>query len=142
MKAEKVRERLDRADLFVVMQTQPSLLGAREPGEQFQTINSLAGEVTGLLGDKAVIQKFGGGPCFGCYPESCEGNGTCRAPHLQVPSLEGMGVCVDQLCKDAAVLTGDRGWIIKWIKGFSSPEQTPKKSKTTAGLAISFDGSG
>jgi hypothetical protein len=136
LKADKVRERLDRCDIFVALQTRPGILGSGEPGGQFQMINKLAGEVRALLGDDAVVQKFGGGPCFACYPESCEYEGKCRAPHLKVPSLEGMGVCVDQLCKDAALLTNDTGWIIKWIKGFGSPDQTPRRFKGTCALAI------
>jgi len=136
LKADKVSERLDRSDIFAVMQTRPGILGTGEPGGQFQMINKLTGEIRALLGDDAVVQKFGGGPCFACYPESCEYEGKCRAPHLKVPSLEGMGVCVDQLCKDAALLTGDTNWIIKWIKGFGSEDQTPKRAKGTCAIAI------
>ncbi len=136
LKADKVRERLDRCDIFAVLQTRPGIIGSGEPGSQFRMINKLAEEIRALLGDDAVVQKFGGGPCFACYPESCEYEGKCRAPHLKVPSLEGMGVCVDQLCKDAALLTGDRQWPIKWIKGFGSPDQTPKRAKGTCALAV------
>ena len=118
------------------MQTKPGILGSGEPGGQFQMINKLVDEIRTLLGEDSVVQKFGGGPCFACYPESCEYEGKCRAPHLKVPSLEGMGVCVDQLCKDAALLTGDTSWIIKWIKGFGSEDQTPKRAKGTCALAI------
>jgi hypothetical protein len=140
LKADKVRERLDRSDIFVAMQTRPGILGTGEPGGQFQMINKLADEIRALLGDDAVVQKFGGGPCFACYPESCECEGKCRAPNLKVPSLEGMGVCVDQLCKDAAFLTGDKDWPIKWIKGFGSPDQTPKQAKGTSGIAVKLPG--
>lgn len=135
--AEKVRLKLDKSDVFLVMQTAPGLMfSGGNPGAQFQLINRLAEDIDALMGKGAVVQKFGGGPCFACYPESCEGGGACRAPHLKVPSLEGMGVCVDQLCKDLALLTGDRAWKITWIKGFGTPDQKPKKMKATVGLAV------
>ena len=54
-----------------------------------------------------------------------------------MPALEGMGVCVDQLCKDLVLLTGDESWKITWIKGFGTPEQKNlKRMKGTMGLAI------
>ena len=54
-------------------------------------------------------------------------------------SLEGMGICVDQLCKDAVFLTGDENWKIRWIKGFGTSDQKPKKMKGTVGLALSLN---
>jgi len=135
--AEKVRLKLDKSDVFLVMQTSPGLMmSGGDPGAQFQLINRLAGDIDALMGKGTVVQKFGGGPCFACYPGSCEGGGVCREPHLKVPSLEGMGICVDQLCKDLALLTGDGDWKIRWIKGFGTPDQKPKKMKATVGLAI------
>jgi len=112
------------------------MFGTADPGAQFRVLNKLTDEITALMDKGTVIQKFGGGPCFACFPEVCEGEGKCRAPHLKIPSLEGMGICVDQLCKDAAFLTGDQGWKIRWIKGFGTPDQKPKKMKGTSGLAI------
>jgi len=47
-----------------------------------------------------------------------------------------MGVCVDQLCKDLALLTEDEEWKITWIKGFSASSQKPKTWKGTMALAI------
>ncbi len=139
--AEKVRLKLDKSDVFLVMQTSPGLMmSGGDPGAQFQLINRLAGDIDALMGKGTVVQKFGGGPCFACYPESCEGGGACREPHLKVPSLEGMGICVDQLCKDLALLTGDSDWKITWIKGFGTPDQKPKKMKATVGLAIQLKG--
>lgn len=137
LKAEKVQALLDKADIFLVLQTRPSLMfGTGDPGEQFRALNRLTDEINSLLGEGSVIQKFGGGPCFACSPKSCEGEGKCRTPNLKIPSLEGMGICVDQLCKDLAFLTEDEGWKITWIKGFGTPEQKPKKMKSTVGLAI------
>lgn len=137
LKAEKVQALLDKADIFLVLQTRLSLMfGTGDPGEQFRTLNRLTDEINSLLGKGAVVQKFGGGPCFACSPKSCEGEGKCRTPNLKIPALEGMGICVDQLCKDLAFLTEDEAWKITWIKGYGTPEQKPKKMKSTVGLAI------
>lgn len=139
--AEKVRLKLDMSDAFLVLQTAPGLMfSGGDPGAQFGLLNRLAEDIDALMGKGTVVQKFGGGPCFACYPESCEGGGACRAPHLKVPSLEGMGICVDQLCKDLVLLTGDSGWKITWIKGFGTPDQKPKKMKATVGLSIQLKG--
>jgi predicted metal-binding protein len=140
LKAEKVQERLNKADIFLVLQTRlGSMHGTTDPGEQFRTLNRLTDEINSLMGKGTVVQKFAGGPCFACFPEVCEGGGKCEAPHLKIPSLEGMGICVDQLCKDAAFLTKDESWKITWIKGFGTSDQKPKKMKGTVGLAISLN---
>jgi predicted metal-binding protein len=138
LEAEKVQALLDKANIFLALQFKPLVIGSGlgDPGEQFRILNLLADEIETLLGKGAVIQKFGGGPCFACYPEVCLCEGKCRAPQLKIPSLEGMGVCVDQLCKDIAFLTGNEKWKITWIKGFGTDDQVPKKSKGTLGLAI------
>jgi len=136
LKAEKVQALLGRADIFTVLQTRAAVNVGNDPGAQFRMINRLVEEVTACLGKKAVIQKFAGGPCFACYPEVCLCEGHCRAPELKVPSLEGMGICVDQLCKDMALLTGDEQWKINWIKGYGADTQKPKVWKATVGLAI------
>ena len=136
-KVEKVQAKLDKANIFLALQTRrSSIFGGGDPGALFQTLNRLTEEINSLMGKGAVVQKFGGGPCFACYPEVCEGGGKCNAPHLKIPSLEGMGICVDQLCKDLAFLTEDERWQITWIKGFGTPEQRPKRMKATVGLAI------
>jgi hypothetical protein len=137
LKAEKVQALLDRSDIFLVLQSKPTtMFSVGDPGGQFRVLNRLTDEINALLGKGAVVQKFGGGPCFACYPEFCEGGGKCKAPQLKVPALEGMGICVDQLCKDLVLLTGDKNWKITWIKGFGTPEQKPKRMKATMGLAI------
>ena len=138
--ADKVQALLDRSDTFLVLQTRPAtMFSVGDPGGQFRVLNRLADEINALLGKGAVVQKFGGGPCFACYPEFCEGGGTCKAPHLKVPALEGMGICVDQLCKDLVLLTGDKNWKITWIRGFGTPEQKPKRMKATMGLAVKLN---
>ena len=137
LNAEKVHALLERTDIFLVYQSKPTIMfGTGDPSELFKLVNGLTDEINSLLGKGTVVQKFGGGPCFACYPEPCEGEGKCRSPHLKIPSLEGMGICVDQVCKDLAFLTGDEHWKITWIKGFGTPEQKPKKMKGTVGLAI------
>jgi hypothetical protein len=139
-KAEKVQTLLDKADIFLVMQSKPTtMFSIGDPGGQFRVLNRLTDEINHLLGKGSVVQKFGGGPCFACFPEYCEGGGKCKAPHLKVPALEGMGICVDQLCKDLVLLTGDKSWKITWIKGFGAPEQKPKRMKATVGLAITIN---
>ena len=107
-----------------------------EPGDQERTINRLAREITDLLGKDGVVQKFGGGPCAACAPEPCECEGKCHAPADKIPALESLGVCVDQICKDCAQLTGDPAWPITWIKGFGGPNQTPLQGKATVALAV------
>jgi len=137
LKAEKVQTLLDKTDIFLVLQSNPaSMFSSGDPGGQFRVLNRLTDDINSLLGKGTVVQKFGGGPCFACSPEVCEGGGKCKFPKLKVPSLEGMGICVDQLCKDLAFLTGDERWKITWIKGFGTPDQRPKKMKGTGGLAI------
>jgi hypothetical protein len=136
-KAEKVQGMMDRSDIFVVLQTKPAaMMASGDPAGQAKVINRLRDEINSLLGKGAVVQKFGGGPCFACYPETCAWEGKCNFPNLKLPSLEGMGVCVDQLCKDLCLLTGDKAWRITWIKGFGTPDQTPKRFKGTAALAV------
>jgi hypothetical protein len=135
--AEAVQGLMDQADFFVALQTSPTArMGSGDPGAQFRMLNQLADDITAQLGSAAVVQKFGGGPCFACYPETCLGEGKCRAPRLKIPSLESMGVCVDQLCKDLALLSGDKQWQITWIRGFGAAGQMPKRWKGTFGLAI------
>ena len=136
LKADKVQAKLDKADLFLVLQTQSRDFGVGESGDQAETINFLAKEITEVLGKGSVVQKFGGGPCVACSPEPCVCGGECRAPKNKIPSLESLGVCVDQLCKDCALLTGDNTWPITWIKGFGSPNQPSMQIKVTVALAI------
>ena len=136
LKADKVQEKLDAADLFLVLQTQTRDFGVSEQGDQEKTINRLAQEITELLGKDSVIQKFGGGPCAACSPEPCECEGKCRSPEKKVPALESLGVCVDQICKDCKLLTDDSSWPITWIKGFGGPNQSPIQSKATTAMAI------
>ncbi|RMF94626.1 MAG: hypothetical protein D6734_07265 [Candidatus Schekmanbacteria bacterium] len=133
--ARKVRQLLNKADIFVVLQSKLF----NEFGFvqwQFKTINRLREEIESILGKKSIIQQFGAGPCQACYPHHCLEHGKCRMPERQTPALEAMGIPVGQLCRDTAYLTGNKAWEIKWIKHFGLPNMTPKKWKVVFGLAV------
>jgi hypothetical protein len=133
--AKKVRELLDRSDIFIVMQTK---LFADYGGVQweFKTITRFREDVQKVLGKRAVLQTFGAGPCQICYPRGCLENGKCRNMALQVPSMEAMGIPVGRLSRDMALLMGNKAWEIKWIKNWGLPTMTPKKWKVHFGLAV------
>jgi len=137
--AKKVREMLDRSDIFIVLQTK---LFSEMGGVQweFRTINRFREDVEKFLGKKAIIKQFGAGPCQVCYPHPCLEKGKCRSPKKQVPALEAMGIPVAQLCRDMALLTEDKAWEIKWIKHFGLPNMTPKKWKVVFALAVKLNG--
>jgi len=133
--AKKVREMLDKADIFIVLQTK-LFNEVRDVRWQFLTINKLREEVESILGKSSVIQQFGAGPCQTCYPEPCLEMGKCRNPKKKAPALEAMGIPVGQLCRDMVLLTGDKAWEIQWIKHWGLPNMTPKKWKVAFGLAV------
>ena len=139
--AEKVREKLDKADIFIALQTK-LFNEVKDIEWEYLTINRLREEVESLIGKKAIIQQFGAGPCQSCHPLPCLGMGKCRDPRKQAPALESMGVPVGQLCRDMALLTGDKAWEIKWIKHFGLPNMTPKKWKVLFGLAVKLPTNG
>jgi hypothetical protein len=139
--AKKVREKLDKADIFIALQTK--LFNEVKHVEwEFLTINRLREEIEALLGKKAIIQQFGAGPCQACHPLPCLGMGKCRNPRRKAPALEAMGVPVGQLCRDMALVTGNKAWEIKWIKHFGLPNMTPKKWKVVFGLAVKLPTNG
>ncbi|HUT83451.1 MAG TPA: DUF2284 domain-containing protein [Thermodesulfobacteriota bacterium] len=139
--AVKVRQMLDKADIFIVLQ---STLFNYFGGVtwQWNTINTLREKIEALFGKKAVLRQFGAGPCQYCYPEPCLTMGKCRHPEKQVPALEAMGVPVAQLCRDLSLVTGDKSWEIKWIKHWGFPNQTPKKWKVNFALAVKLPKAG
>jgi len=139
--AEKVRLKLDKADIFIVLQTK-LFNETKYVHWEFLTINRLREDVESLLGKKAIIQQFGAGPCQACYPHTCLRMGKCRNPRQQTPALEAMGIPVGQLCRDMALLTGNKAWEIKWIKHFGLPNMTPKKWKVVFGLAVKLPTNG
>jgi len=133
--AERIRQRLDKADIFIVLQTR-LFNQTKDIQWEFLTINRLREEIESLLGEKAIIQQCGAGPCQSCYPQTCLGMGKCRNPKQLTPALEAVGIPVGQLCRDMALLTGNKSWEIKWIKHFGLPNMTPKKWKVVFGLAV------
>jgi hypothetical protein len=137
--ASKVREKLDNSDIFIFAQTKPF---ADYGGVQWQykVITQYCEDIEKVLGKEAVVQRFGAGPCQICHPEGCLENGNCRNPEKQVPALESMGIPVGTLCRDMALLTGDRSWEITWIKHWGLETQFPKVWKVHFGIAVKLNG--
>lgn len=133
---EETRAKLDAADIFIALQSRSFLTGPAIPGWQDVLIRKLKKEIERVNGKGSVTAAFGAGPCRVCYPQPCLGGGTCRVPKERLYALESAGVPVGQLCKDMAFFTGNDGWKIKWIKFTGTPRQTPKRWKTTGGLAV------
>jgi hypothetical protein len=133
---EETRAKLDAADIFIALQSRPFLKGPAVPGWQDVLIGKLKKEIERVNGKGSVTAAFGAGPCKVCYPQSCLGGGKCRVPKERLYALESAGIPVGQLCKDMAFFTGNDGWKIKWIKFTGTPRQTPKRWKTTGGLAV------
>ena len=139
--AEKVRQKLDKADIFIAIQTK-LFNQTKDIQWEFLTINRLREEIESLLGKKAIRQQFGAGPCQSCYPQTCLGMGKCRNPQQLTPALEAMGIPVGQFCRDMALLTGNKAWEIRWIKHFGLPNMTPKKWKVVFGLTVKLPTNG
>jgi predicted metal-binding protein len=126
---------LDTADLFIVLQTR--LITERWGVDwKFAVLHRLASEIESLLGPGAVLERYGSGPCNACSAQHCLHSKPCRNPELKTTSLESMGICVDRLCSDLALLTGDPRWRITWLKHFGLPQQTPKKWKYVEAIAV------
>jgi len=103
---------------------------------KFAVLHRLAGEIESLLGTGAVLERYGSGPCNACPAQPCLHSEPCRTQELKTISLESMGICVDRLCSDLALLTGDPRWRISWLKHFGLPQQTPKKWKYVEAIAV------
>jgi len=132
---KEVQEKLDQADLFIVLQTK--LMAERwGVGWKFAVLHRLAREIENVLGPGAVLERYGSGPCTACAAQHCLHSQPCKAPHLKTVSLESMGICVDRLCSDLALLTGDARWKLTWLKHFGLPQQSPKKWKYVEALAV------
>ena len=133
---EETRGKLDTADIFIALQSRSFVKGPAIPGWQDVLIRKFKKEIERVNGKGSVTAAFGAGPCRVCYPQPCLGGGKCRVPKERLYALESAGVPVGQLCKDMAFFTGNDGWKIKWIKFTGTPRQTPKRWKTTGGLAV------
>jgi predicted metal-binding protein len=131
---KEVEEKLNRADLFIVLQTrQLAELGA---DWKFRTLRKLAKEIEKALGKGTVIELYGSGPCYACKKRTCLKGKECASPKQKMSALESMGISVDGLCEDLAQFTGQKSWRITWIKDFGAPTQTPKKWKFVMALAV------
>ncbi len=132
---DTVQSILDAADLFIVLQTR--LMSERWKVDwKFAVLHRLASEIKSLLGPGAVLERYGSGPCNACAAQHCLNGKPCASPMLSTISLESMGICVDRICSDLALLTGDPRWRITWLKHFGLPQQTPKKWKYVEAIAI------
>jgi predicted metal-binding protein len=126
---------IDKADMFIVLQTR--LLSERwGVGWKFAVLHRLAREIESVVGKGSVLERYGSGPCNACEAQNCLHSEPCRSPKLKTISLESMGICVDRLCSDLALMTGDPRWRLTWLKHFGLPQQTPKKWKYVEALAV------
>jgi predicted metal-binding protein len=132
---DTVQAILDKADLFIVLQTKP-LVERWKVGWKFAVLHRLADDIEKVLGKGTVIERYGSGPCNACTAQHCLHSTPCESPQLKTISLESMGICVDRLCSDLALLTGDSRWRITWLKHFGLPQQTPEKWKYVEALAV------
>ncbi len=130
-----VVEKLERADALIVLQTklQCERWGV---GWKFAVLHALARDIERVLGTGSVVERYGSGPCSACHAQRCLHGQPCKSPALKTVSLESMGICVDRLCSDLALLTGDAGWKLTWIRHFGLPQQRPKRWKYVEALAI------
>ncbi len=133
---EEIRVKLNKADIFIALQSKYFLKSPDIPGWHDFLIRKLEKAIEQVEGAGSVTAAFGAGPCQICHPKPCLGGGDCRVPEKRLFSLESVGVPVGQLCNDMALLTGNNGWKIRWIKYYGTPRQTRKQWKLTAGLAV------
>jgi len=138
--SEETRAKLDKADIFIALQSQYFIAPPEIVGWQDFLVRKLRKEIEKAAGPGSVTAYFGAGPCRMCHPKECLGGGECRMPEERIFALESTGIPVGQLCKDIALLTGNDSWKIKWIKYTGTPRQTTKRWKTTAGLAVRLNG--
>ena len=131
----EVQKKLNEADLFIVLQTK---LMAERWGVtwKFDVLRRLAREIEISLGAGSVIERYGSGPCTACAAQHCLHQQPCSSPKLKTVSLESMGICVDRICSDLALLSANSRWKINWLKHFGLPQQNPKKWKYVEALAV------
>jgi predicted metal-binding protein len=134
--AQEAREKLDRADIFIAIQSKSFLEPPEHRGWQDQIVNKFRKAIKNAAGEETVVAAFGAGPCQLCHPNPCLGGGECRLPEHRVFALESCGIPVIQLCRDMALVTGDKEWETKFAKYFATPRQTKKDWKLTFGVAV------
>jgi len=133
---EEMRAKLDQADIFIAMQSIYFMEPPGIPGWHDFLIRKLKKEIEKIAGVGSVTAAFGAGPCQMCHPNPCLGGGKCRAPEEHLFSLESVGIPVSQLCRDMALLTGNKDWKVRFIKYYSTSRQSHKEWKLTSGLAV------
>ncbi|MCP4715815.1 MAG: hypothetical protein GY868_11915, partial [Deltaproteobacteria bacterium] len=131
----KVQTKIDSSDLFIVLQTK--LQAERwDTRWKFDVLHRLAKDIRAALNREAVKEIYGSGPCTACRKQDCMHELPCKSPSLKTISLESMGICVDRLCSDLALLSGDKRWQLTWLKHFGLPQQTPKQWKYVEAIAV------
>jgi len=134
--AQEAREKLDQADIFIAIQSRDFLEPPEHRGWQDHIVNKFRTAIKNAAGEESVVAAFGAGPCQLCHPNPCLGSGECRMPEHRVFALESCGIPVIQLCRDMALVTGDKDWETTFAKYFATPRQTKKEWKLTFGLAV------
>ncbi|MCX8044527.1 MAG: DUF2284 domain-containing protein [Desulfobacterota bacterium] len=131
----EVQRLLHRSTHILVLQT--TLLQERWNVKwKFDVLYALAADIEEVCGKESVISVFGSGPCSACSEQYCLHHRPCKAPHRRTISLEAAGICVDRMCSDLAVLTGNNAWKLSWIRHFGLPEQRPKFWKYVEAIVL------
>lgn len=134
--AEETRAKLDEADIFIAIQSRDFMEPPEHRGWQDMIVNKFRKAIQKIAGDAVISAAFGAGPCQLCHPNPCLGGGECRLPEHRVFALESTGIAVIQLCRDMALLTGDKTWETRFSKYFGTPKQNKKEWKLTFGVAV------
>ncbi len=132
---EDVQQVMDRSSLFIVLQTR--LIDMRWQNDwRFTVLHRLARDIRKALGPDSVTGIYGAGPCGACAKQPCRWGNPCKTPALRTSALESMGICVDQLCRDMADLSGNKSWRLTWLKHYGLPQQHPKKWKFVEAISV------
>jgi len=134
--AHEAREKFDAADIFIALQSVYFTLPPKIRGWQDVLLHRVKKEIEKQAGEGTVTAAFGAGPCQLCNPNPCLGGGECRIPEKRLFALESVGVPVARLCDDMTLLTGDKGWKIRFMKYYGTPKQSHKEWKLTFGIAV------
>jgi predicted metal-binding protein len=134
--AEETRAKLDEADIFIAIQSRDFMEPPEHRGWQDVIVNKFRKAIQKVAGDAAISAAFGAGPCQLCHPNPCLGGGECRSPEHRIFALESSGIAVIQLCRDMALVTGDKSWKTRFGKYFGTPKQSKKEWKLTFGVAV------
>lgn len=134
--SEEARARLDDADIFIAIQSITFIDPPEHRGWQDVVINKFRKALKKAIGEEHITVVFGAGPCQLCYPKQCLGDGECRMPEQRAFALESSGVAVIQLCRDMAIVTGDKNWETKFSKYYGTSRQNIKHWKLTFGVGV------